>query len=257
MIRLQQAFKLGITVHMHSLDANLTQDDLIDMIKDMNTDNAIDGIMIQKPLPSHIDDNLVNATINPNKDLDCLSPLNLGKLVLDQAVFMPATPYAVHLLMRFYDIDPIVKELCILGRSPVVGKPLANILLGKRPYTNATLTVCHSRTRDIAHYTKRSDIIISAIGKAGFVTGDMIKDNAILIDVGINEVFDNEGKSRYVGDIDYDGCSDRASAITPVPGGIGTITTAVLLMNLLKATLLNRSSNKIIDDFDDLIFNAN
>ena len=248
--------KLGCSVALSRLPADTEQSELMKLLDLANRDPEIDGIMIQKPLPRGFDEMDVNLGIAPGKDIDSISPLNLGKIMLETDGFLPCTPLAVYLLMRHYGIDPQGKNVVILGRSAVVGKPLANILLWKKEFANATITVCHSKTKDLEQITRQADILISAIGIAGFVKAEMIKDQAILIDVGINESTNPDGKVIYVGDIDYQGCLEKASAITPVPGGIGTVTTSLLYLNLVKAALDSKKINKNIDDFIAVIFNA-
>lgn len=248
--------KLGCEVKLNRLPRNTGQTELIQILNEANADPSIHGIMIQKPLPRHIDEMAVNLGIAPDKDIDSISPQNLGKILLETDGFLPCTPLAVYLLMRYYRIDPQDKNLVILGRSAVVGKPLANILLWKKEFANATVTVCHSKTKNLPEITTTADILISAIGRANFVQPEMIKAGAVLLDVGINEFTNPEGKVTYVGDIDYAACSDKASAITPVPGGIGTVTTSLLYLNLVKAALASKNINKNIDDFIAVIFNA-
>lgn len=248
--------KLGCSVSLSRLPKDTGQAELMKLLHEANNDPEIHGIMIQKPLPKGFDEMAVNLGIAPEKDIDSISPLNLGKIILEANGFLPCTPLAVYLLLRFYGIDPAGRNVVILGRSAVVGKPLANILLWKKDFANATVTVCHSKTKDLSSITKEADILISAIGIAGFVKAEMVKEGVILIDVGINESTTAEGKVVYVGDADYQSCSVKAAAITPVPGGIGTITTSLLYLNLVKAALDTKKLNKNIDDFIAVIFNA-
>jgi len=189
---------------------------------------------LQKPLPQHIDESEINSLIKPTKDIDGFHPENLGKLMLEQEGLFPCTATACLTMMEYYNIDTLGKNIVIIGRSAIVGKPLANMLLRKDKTGNATVTVCHSRTKNIKEITKKADILIAAIGKANYVTKEFLGDNCIAIDVGINEVFDAEGNSYYVGDIDYQNVFDSVQAITPVPGGIGSVTTYELFKNLLK-----------------------
>jgi len=245
--------KLGCKCDLLTLPDNTSQHELIQYIISANAESTIHGIMIQKPLPGHIDESAINYTINPSKDLDCLHPLNLGKIMMQSDGFLPGTPAAVFYCMFYYGIDPSGKNLVILGRSNVVGKPLANMLLWKKDYANATVTVCHSRTVGLANITSSADILIAAIGKPNFVTADMIKENCILLDVGINEVRNENSNSVFVGDIDYNSCFSKALAITPVPGGIGRITTSTLYLNLIKAALEANGINKTIDEYLALI----
>lgn len=249
--------KLGCLCELLTLPENTEQATLIELINSANADASVNGIMIQKPLPTHINDSIINCAISPDKDLDCLHPLNLGKIMMESDGFLPCTPAAVLFCMIHYGIDPSGKNLVILGRSNVVGKPLANMLLWKKPFANATVTVCHSRTTDMERITSAADIIIAAIGKPNFVNAGMIKENCILLDVGINELKNELGQAVYVGDIDYNSCFNKALAITPVPGGIGRITTSMLYLNLIKATLDAKDINKTIDEYLALIFSGN
>lgn len=249
--------KLGCKVTLEQLPGTITQKALTDRIESANQDANIHGIMIQKPLPKHISDTAVNYAINPDKDVDCIHPVNLGKIMMESDGFLPCTPAAVFYMMRYYKIDPVGKKVVILGRSNVVGKPLMNILLWKKPHANATVAVCHSKTANLSSITSEADILISAIGIANFVTEEMIKENSILIDVGINEITDQDGNQQYVGDIDYNACLHKALAITPVPGGVGRVTTSVLFLNLVCACLISNGVNKTVDEYIALIFNAN
>lgn len=249
--------KLGCNIELFSMPKDTTQQALLTVLHNANKDRDVHGIMIQKPLPKEIDENAVNLAINPEKDLDALHPVNLGKILLETDGFIPCTPAAVYYTMKYYGIDPQGKHLVILGRSNVVGKPLANMMLWKRTFANATVTICHSRSQDLSTFTRQADILVAAIGKALFVTSDMIKPNSILIDVGINEAKKEDGSSEYVGDINYVDCYDKVLAITPVPGGIGRITTSLLMLNLVKASLNAVGSNKNIDEYIDLIFSEN
>ena len=248
--------KLGCETTLLNLPGNTSEKALLDCIIKANQNPEIHGIMIQKPLPRSISEFTINAAIAPHKDLDAIHPFNLGLIMQDGDGFLPCTPAAVYFLMRYYGINPESGHTVILGRSNVVGKPLANMLLWKKAAANATVTICHSRTPDLSSYTRRADILISAIGKANYVHADMVKDNCILIDVGINEITQADGAVKFVGDIDYNSCFPKALAITPVPGGIGRITTAVLYLNLVKANLMAWGDNKTIDEYIDLIFNA-
>ncbi len=225
--------RIGIEVNTQKLPADITQKELIKRINNLNQDSSVHGIMIQKPLPHAIDENIVVMKIDPRKDMDAFHPLNMGKLVLDLDGFIPSTPAAVLELMKYYEITTSGRNVVILGRSNIVGKPLANLLLRKNETGNATVTVCHSRTRELSKHIKKADILIAAIGKAEFVKADMIKKNCLIIDVGINQIETNENNSRFVGDVDYKSCFEKASMISPVPGGVGTVTTAMLLKNVL------------------------
>ena len=227
--------KVGIYVSVDRLDIQTSQTELENLVKKYNTDLSINGIMIQKPLPSHISDDQIVELLDPNKDIDGLHPLNLGNLILEKDGFVPCTPAAVLEILDFYEIETTGKNVVILGRSNIVGKPLGNLLLQKTKVGNSTVTICHSRTKNLSEITNKADILIAAIGKPNFVSSDMIKSNAIVIDVGINQIIDENKVSKYVGDVDFIDCFDKAEQITPVPGGVGSVTTACLLKNALKA----------------------
>lgn len=251
----RQGEKLGCRIVLIELPRQASEDELLEHIESANNDSSVHGIMVQKPLPEHIDDNVVGSGISLYKDIDCLNPANLGKIMLQEDGLLPATPFAVLCTMLYYTIPVEGSHVLIIGRSNIVGKPLANMLLWKKNYANASVTVCHSRSRKLSDLTRSADIVIAALGKAEFVSADMIKENCIIIDVGINEKIDAEGNSQYVGDVDYNSCYDKAMAITPVPGGIGSVTTSLLFLNLCKACLAGDGINKSVDDFLALIFN--
>jgi methylenetetrahydrofolate dehydrogenase (NADP+) / methenyltetrahydrofolate cyclohydrolase len=247
--------KLGCEVDLLSLPEGAGQNELLEHITAANEDDSVHGIMVQKPLPKHIDDSKIGSGISPDKDIDCLNPVNLGKIILQEDSLLPATPFAVLCTLKHYKAGVQGSHALIIGRSNIVGKPLANILLWKKSYANASVTVCHSRSENMADLLRSADIVIAALGKAEFVTADMVKEKSILIDVGINEKTDAAGKTSYVGDVDYNSCFDKALAITPVPGGIGSVTTSLLFLNLCKACLASGGINKSVDDFLALIFN--
>ena len=247
--------KLGCKVDLVTLPADCGQTHLIDAINAANADASVNGIMVQKPLPRGVSDNAIGSAIDPGKDLDCLNPVNLGRILLQEDCLLPCTPLAVLCTLRYYAIPTEGVNTVIIGRSSIVGKPLANMLLWKKPYANSSVTVCHSQSLELAKLVGSADIVVAAMGKAEFVTADMIRENSVLIDVGINAKTDGSGKLKYVGDIDYNSCLDKALAITPVPGGIGSVTTSLLFLNLVKAALAAQGTNKTIDDFLDLIFN--
>jgi methylenetetrahydrofolate dehydrogenase (NADP+) / methenyltetrahydrofolate cyclohydrolase len=230
-----KGFKNGIKVETQILDLTIEQHTLLDRISTLNNDENVNAIMLQKPLPSHLDESEIVMKIDSIKDVDAFHPMNMGNLALDREGFIPCTPAAVLELIKYYKIETNGKHIVIVGRSDIVGKPLANLLLRKSNIGNATVTVCHSRTKDLEFHTKQADILIAAIGKPLFIKADMVRENAIVIDVGVNQIEDAEKGYRYVGDVDYLDCFEKVSAITPVPGGIGTITTAMLLNNVLLA----------------------
>jgi methylenetetrahydrofolate dehydrogenase (NADP+)/methenyltetrahydrofolate cyclohydrolase len=227
--------KKGIKVSTKLFDPTISQEQLLNEIAILNTDPDIHGIMLQKPLPKHLDESEIVMTINPEKDVDGFHPLNMGNLVLDRDGFVPCTPNAVLQILDYYEIETSGKHIVIIGRSDIVGKPLANLLLRKNKTGNATVTVCHSRTKDLSKHTKEADIVIAAIGKAEFVKADMLKESAIVIDVGVNQIEDPEKGYKYVGDVEFEASFEKVKAITPVPGGVGSVTTAMLLSNVLKA----------------------
>jgi methylenetetrahydrofolate dehydrogenase (NADP+) / methenyltetrahydrofolate cyclohydrolase len=245
--------KLNCRVDLTNLPSDASQKDLIALINTSNMDTSIHGIMLQRPLPKTINEYQAGLAVHPDKDIDCLNPINQGKIVLGEDGLLPCTPLAVLIMLAYYHLPVSGSNVVIVGRSPVVGKPLANMLLWKKPFANASVTICHSQSRDIASIISRADIVVAAIGQSEFIDSSMIKKNAILIDVGINEIADADGKNRYVGDIDYNSCYDKALAISPVPGGVGSVTTALLFLGLVKACLISSGINKTIDDFLGLI----
>ncbi len=221
----------GIITDVCVLDKNITTQELLNVIQQKNNDNNIHGILMFQPLPSHIDSTVIKNALNQQKDVDCINPISSAKMYLeDKNAFVPATPGAVMEILNYYQIPLEGKNVAVLGRSMVVGKPLSMMLLNK----NATVTICHSRTKNIAEICRRADIIISCIGKAGFVTGDFVNENSVVIDVGINMNKEN----KICGDVDFNEVANIASAITPVPGGVGGVTTSVLARNIIKAAKL-------------------
>ena len=219
--------EIGIEFEEYFLGAEIKQEELIKLIQKLNMDKSINGILLQSPIPSNLDINEAFKTILPEKDVDGFNPVNVGKLCLNQDAFVACTPYGIMKMFEEYRIEISGKNVTILGRSNIVGKPLIQCCLNK----NATVTVCHSRTKDLKEHTKNADIVISAIGKPKFITADMLKDGVIVIDVGINR--DENGK--IVGDVNFDDVSKKASYITPVPGGVGPMTIAMLMNNVIKA----------------------
>ncbi|MBA3061964.1 MAG: bifunctional 5,10-methylenetetrahydrofolate dehydrogenase/5,10-methenyltetrahydrofolate cyclohydrolase [Atribacteria sp.] len=222
--------KVSIDFEKHNLPGKTSEKELLELIDNLNEDKKVSGIIVQVPLPEQINQERIQEAVNPYKDVDCFNPSNMGKLALGKPEFLPCTPYAVYELIRRENIIVEGKHTVIVGRSNIVGKPMTLILLQKEQYANATLTVCHSRTNDLSHYTRQADILIAAVGKPEIIKRDMIKEGAVIIDVGTNEV---EGK--LVGDVAYEEVLDKASVITPVPGGVGPITNVMLMQNTLKA----------------------
>ena len=218
---------VGIEFEEYILDKDITQEELIDLINVLNYKKDIHGILLQSPIPSHLDINEAFRTILPEKDVDGFNPLNVGKLTLNQDTFVSCTPYGIMKMFEEYEIDLSGKNVTIIGRSNIVGKPLIQCCLNK----DATVTICHSSTKNLKEHTINADIVIVAIGKAKFITEDMIKDGAVIIDVGINRL-DN---GKLVGDVDFENVEKKASYITPVPGGVGPMTVAMLMNNVIKA----------------------
>ena len=219
--------EVGIEYEEYLLNDKITQTELLDLIKKLNQDENIHGILLQSPIPTNLDINEAFRTIDYRKDVDGFHPTNVGKLVLGQDTFVSCTPYGVMKMFEEYNIDLCGKNVVILGRSNIVGKPLAQCCLNK----NATITICHSKTKNIEEITKQADILISAIGKSHFVKSDMVKKDAVIIDVGINR----DENNKITGDVDFENVKDKASYITPVPGGVGPMTIAMLINNCLKA----------------------
>ena len=219
--------KVGIEFEEFLFDDKTSEDELLGVINKLNSDNSIHGILLQSPVPKHININKAFRTISPKKDVDGFNPINVGNLTIGEDAFISCTPYGIIKMLEEYNIETEVKNTVILGRSNIVGKPMIQCMLNK----NSTVTVCHSRTKNIKEIIKNADIVIAAIGKPKFVTEDMIKDGAVVIDVGINRLEDG----TILGDVDYENVSKKASFITPVPGGVGPMTIAMLLSNVVKA----------------------
>ena len=219
--------EIGIEFEEFLLDENTTQKELLDLIDRLNENDKINGILLQSPIPKNLDINEAFRRISPEKDVDGFNPVNVGKLTLGQKGFISCTPFGVIKMLEEYNIDIEGKNAVVLGRSNIVGKPMSQCLLNK----NATVTICHSKTKNINDITKNADIIVAAIGKKEFLKGDMVKEGAVVIDVGINR--GEDGKLK--GDVDFDEVSKKASYITPVPGGVGPMTIAMLMTNVVKA----------------------
>ena len=222
------------------LPTETSQDGLISLVQQLNADPRFHGILVQLPLPPHIEEREVILAIDPDKDVDGMHPINGGRLLEGNPRFLPATPAGVQQMLIRSGNDPAGKHVVIVGRSNIVGKPLSVLLMQKAPGANATVTVCHTGTRDLAALTLQADIVVAAIGRPRALTADMVADGAVVIDVGINRVDDATRKSGYrlVGDVDYEAVAEKASAITPVPGGVGPMTIAMLLTNTLRAARL-------------------
>ena len=226
--------KAGIRSTLHRLPAEITQDELLSLIHQLNSDSSVHGILVQLPLPDHIQEQVILDAVTPLKDVDCFHPENVGLMVQGRPRFLPCTPHGVQQLLLTSGTQVAGSHAVVLGRSEIVGKPMAMMLVQRGGAADATVTICHSRTRDLADITRQADILIAAIGKPCFVTAHMIKPGAVVIDVGINRVDD-----KLVGDVDYKPVAEVASAITPVPGGVGPMTIAMLLQNTLTAAKIS------------------
>ena len=220
---------VGVEFEEFLLDEKTEEKELFDLIDKLNEDKTINGILLQSPIPKHLDQNKAFRRIKAEKDVDGFNPINVGNLCIGNDCFISCTPFGVMKIFEYYNIDLEGKNAVVIGRSNIVGKPMVQCLLSK----NATVTVCHSRTKNLKEITKNADILIAAIGKPKFVTKDFVKEGAIVIDVGINR---QEGSNKICGDVDFDDCISKVSKITPVPGGIGPMTIAMLLYNVIKAT---------------------
>lgn len=227
----------GFKSSLMRFDENISEEDMLKAIADLNNDPDVDGFIVQLPLPRHIDEQRVIEAIDPRKDVDGFHPVNVGRMSIGLPSFISATPSGIMELLRRYDIDTRGKRCVVLGRSNIVGKPMATLMMQKATPGNATVTVCHSATPDIKEICREADIIIAALGKPGFVTADMVKDGAVVIDVGTTRVPDASRKSgfRLSGDVDFDNVAPKCSYITPVPGGVGPMTICSLMKNTLLA----------------------
>ena len=235
--------RVGFESTLVEKPVDISQDALLEVVHNLNNDPEIDGFIVQLPLPDHIDDQAVLEAVLPSKDVDGFHPVNAGKMSLDLPCFLPATPMGIMSLLDRAGIDTQGKHAVILGRSSIVGTPMALLLRRNGAPGNCTVTVCHSRTQNLAEHTRRADILVAAIGRAHFVTADMVKEGAVVIDVGINRIPDASKKSgsRLTGDVDFEAVAAKASWITPVPGGVGPMTIASLMQNTLQACA-NRTS---------------
>ena len=240
-MKVRKCNELGIFSRMEVMAEETTQEELLALVEELNNDDTIHGILVQLPLPSGMDEKEVINSITPTKDVDCFHPYNVGKMLIgEQDGFFPCTPYGVQVMLERSGVDTTGKHVVVIGRSNIVGKPMAALLMQKGAGANATVTVCHSRTPDIANHTLQADIIVAAIGKPNFVTADMVKEGAVIIDVGINRVDDASAPRGYklVGDVDFDNVAEKTAAITPVPGGVGPMTIGMLMHNAVKAAKL-------------------
>lgn len=233
------SIELGIYSERLDLPEKTSQDELMALVDRLNKDPKIHGILVQLPLPKHLVETEILYAINPKKDVDGFHPVNVGKLMIGEPEYLPCTPHGIQQLLVRSGVQIEGAEVVVVGRSNIVGKPIANILLQKRPGANATVTICHTGTRDISFHTKRADILIVAAGRPKAVTADMVKEGVVVIDVGVNRVGKTaEGKAILVGDVDFEGIKEKASAITPVPGGVGPMTITMLMLNTVKAAKL-------------------
>lgn len=219
-------------------DASISQDDLVKIIHQLNEDPSVDGFIVQLPLPKHIDEQLVTLLIDPRKDVDGFHPMNFGRMAQGLDAYLPATPFGIIQMLERYNIQTSGKECVVVGRSNIVGTPMSILLSRKAAFGDATVTLTHSRTKDLAAHCRRADILIAAIGIAHFIKADMVSEGAVVIDVGMNRIDDPEKKSgfRLTGDVDYEAVAPKCSFITPVPGGVGPMTVTSLLMNTLRAS---------------------
>jgi methylenetetrahydrofolate dehydrogenase (NADP+)/methenyltetrahydrofolate cyclohydrolase len=228
--------KLGIYSDNIKLPAETSEEELLALIDKLNKDPKIHGILVQLPLPEHINEDKVLMAIDPLKDVDGFHPVNVGRMLVGTDCYLPCTPHGVQQLLIRSGNDPAGKHVVVVGRSNIVGKPVAGILMQKKDGANATVTIAHSRTKNLAEVTKCADILVAAIGRANFITADMVKDGVVIIDVGVNQVgTTDEGKRILKGDVDFEAVKEKASAITPVPGGVGPMTITMLMMNTIQA----------------------
>lgn len=234
------AHELGFYSLQDNQPADISESVLLERIEQYNRDPRIHGILVQLPLPAHIREQKILYAIDPGKDVDGFHPFNVGRLMIGQADFLPCTPAGIQQLLLRSGVPIDGAEVVVLGRSNIVGKPIANMLLQKQHGANATVTICHTGTRDIGFHTRRADILIVAAGKPRAITAEMVKEGAVVIDVGVNRIgVTAEGKAQLCGDVDFEGVRQKAAAITPVPGGVGPMTITMLMVNTLKAARLS------------------
>lgn len=238
--------EIGFDSTLVSLPETITEDDLLAKIKELNEDDNLDGYIVQLPLPKHIDEQKILLAIDPDKDVDGFHPTNFGRMALEMESFIPATPFGIMELLERYKVETAGKHTVVIGRSHIVGRPMSILMSRKGNPGDSTVTLTHSRTKDLAEFTKNADIIITALGVPEFLKADMVKDGVTVIDVGITRVEDASNSKGYVikGDVDFDGVSKKASFITPVPGGVGPMTIAMLLKNTLLARKMRSAKNK-------------
>ena len=230
--------KVGMESEVLRLKDDISEEDLLKKVDELNNNDQVDGFIVQLPLPDHIDDQKVIESIDPKKDVDGFHPINMGRMVIGLPAYLSATPAGILELLKRYDIETEGKNCVVLGRSNIVGKPIANLMLQKAYPGNTTVTVCHSRTKNLESYTRQADILIVAMGKMEFVTADMVKEGAVVVDVGIHRIQSDKTKSgwKLKGDVKFDQVSEKTSYITPVPGGVGPMTIVSLLRNTIAAS---------------------
>jgi methylenetetrahydrofolate dehydrogenase (NADP+)/methenyltetrahydrofolate cyclohydrolase len=228
---------VGIYSDDNRLPAETSEEELLAVVDRMNKDPKINGILVQLPLPKHINETAVLLAIDPDKDVDGFHPMSVGKMMIGEDTFLPCTPHGVLQLLARSGVETSGAHVVVVGRSNIVGKPVANMLLQKKEGANATVTLCHTRTKDVGYFTKQADIIIAASGWPNTITADMVKDGVVVIDVGVNRIEDTSRERGYrlVGDVDFDGVKEKASMITPVPGGVGPMTITMLLYNTVES----------------------
>ena len=236
-MKIKACSEIGINSKLEKLEEFISEEQLLQIIDSYNKNSTFHGILVQLPLPKHIDEDKIIESINPAKDVDGFHPASVGKLVIGKDTFKSCTPYGIMELLKRYNIETKGKHVVVVGRSNIVGKPIANMMVQKEEGANAVVTICHSAAPDLSLFTKQADILIAAVGRAHLITKEMVKDGVVVIDVGINRIDDPQSTKGYklVGDVDFDGVAAKSSYITPVPGGVGPMTIAMLLTNTLKA----------------------
>jgi methylenetetrahydrofolate dehydrogenase (NADP+)/methenyltetrahydrofolate cyclohydrolase len=235
------AHEIGIYSEQHNLEASTGEAELLELIRKLNADPKIHGILVQLPLPEQIDEKKVLNLIDPDKDVDGFHPVNLGRMMVGEPGFLPCTPHGVVKMLAYSGVKTSGSHVVVVGRSNIVGKPVANMLMQKADQADATVTVCHSRTRDLPSVTRQADILIAAIGRPEFITADMVREGAVVIDVGVNRVDDAASPKgfRWAGDVKFDEVAEKAAAISPVPGGVGPMTITMLLYNTVQSARMH------------------
>ena len=235
-MKIKDCEEVGFKSTLHKKEDDITEEELLDLIHELNSDDSLDGFIVQLPLPKHINEDKILLAVDPDKDVDGFHPANFGKMAQGMETFIPATPFGIMKMLERFDVPTAGKHCVVIGRSNIVGRPMSILMSQKGGHSNSTVTICHSGTHDLEKYTKDADIIIAALGKPNFLNADMVKDGVTIIDVGINRVDANNKKGyKLVGDVDFDSVKDKSAYITPVPGGVGPMTRAMLLENTLLA----------------------